>query len=434
MVSKATSTANRRSQTDEAPQGSQATRGMNRPPRGWGHRHVNRNVWGNASNLGNPAHSGPSQGGNAGDVGDNGDAIDRINQLAATVTQMATMLTQINGMPIPLEVQQLEGEIPRVEASHHNENPSGDGRGRAPTVSHHAGNTNHGPERKLPWEWNVTKCGRQFSESIPPRKSPTSGPRDDLNSHLHCQDMQNWINERCARRAHHPDDEPLYLRQRFAKVQNNPVYQQIAGLQEQIERLQKNNDPRNVTVRNLLEETESPFSEDIRAAPMSPSLKLPDLKYDGTREPTEHLETYKSWMELNSATNAFQCRAFFVTLTGIAQCWFKTLHPGSIFSFCQLSESFVFQFAFNKVQRKPTRHLYTIRKKENKSTEAFLSRFVKEEMSVKDHNDSTACGVLMAGLRSATVLKYMISIKEDISYPELISEVHRHIQAEKTLI
>ncbi|KAL5540020.1 hypothetical protein UlMin_043975 [Ulmus minor] len=53
-------------------------------------------------------------------------------------------------------------------------------------------------------------------------------------------------------------------------------------------------------------------------------------------------------------------------------------------------------------------------------------------MSVKDCNDSTACGALMAGLRSATVLKYMISVKEDISYPELISEVHRHIQAEKT--
>ncbi|KAL5577017.1 hypothetical protein UlMin_018716 [Ulmus minor] len=53
-------------------------------------------------------------------------------------------------------------------------------------------------------------------------------------------------------------------------------------------------------------------------------------------------------------------------------------------------------------------------------------------MSVKDRNDSTACGALMAGLRSVTVLKYMVSIKEDVSYPELISEVRRHIQAEKT--
>ncbi|KAL5579233.1 hypothetical protein UlMin_011675 [Ulmus minor] len=221
--------------------------------------------------------------------------------------------------------------------------------------------------------------------------------------------MRNRINERRHGHAHDLEDEPLYLRQRFVEIQNNPVYQQIADLQEQIERLQRNNDPRNVAVKNLLEETESPFSEDIRAAPMPPRLKLPDLKYDGTGDPAEHLETYKSWMELNSATNAFQCRAFVITLTGIARRWFRTLRPGSIFSFCQLSESFVSQFAVNKVQRKPARHLYTVRQKENESTEAFLNRFVKEEMSVKDRNDSTACGALMAGLRSATVLKYMTS-------------------------
>ena len=104
MVSKAASTANRRSQADEAPQGSQVARGTNRPPCGRGHRHVNRNVCGNASNLGNPAHSGPSQGENARNVGDKGYTINYINQLAATITQMAMMLAQINGMPILLEV------------------------------------------------------------------------------------------------------------------------------------------------------------------------------------------------------------------------------------------------------------------------------------------------------------------------------------------
>ena len=45
---------------------------------------------------------------------------------------------------------------------------------------------------------------------------------------------------------------------------------------------------------NLLEETESPFNEDIRAAFMPPCHKLPDIKYDGTGDPAEHLETYKS--------------------------------------------------------------------------------------------------------------------------------------------
>ena len=39
---------------------------------------------------------------------------------------------------------------------------------------------------------------------------------------------------------------------------------------------------------------------------MPDKLKLPDVKYDKTGDPNDHLETYQSWMELNSATNAFK--------------------------------------------------------------------------------------------------------------------------------
>ncbi|KAL5546050.1 hypothetical protein UlMin_005737 [Ulmus minor] len=122
-------------------------------------------------------------------------------------------------------------------------------------------------------------------------------------------------------------------------------------------------------------------------------------------------------MELNSATNAFQCRVFVITLTGIARRWFRTLCPGSVFSFRQLSESFISQFSINKVQRKSAQRLYTIRQRDNESTEAFLNRFLKEEISIKDRNDSTDCRALMAELSIATILKYMTLVKEDIYYP-----------------
>ena len=49
--------------------------------------------------------------------------------------------------------------------------------------------------------------------------------------------------------------------------------------------------------------------------------KLPDAKYNGISDPVEHLKTYKSWMELNLAMNAFKCCAFIIILTGVAQCW-----------------------------------------------------------------------------------------------------------------
>ena len=60
------------------------------------------------------------------------------------------------------------------------------------------------------------------------------------------------------------------------------------------------------------------------------------------------------------------------------------------------------------MQRKPVRHFYTIRQKDNENTETFLNYFVREEMSVKDQNYSITCGALMDGLKNAIVIKYMI--------------------------
>ena len=57
-------------------------------------------------------------------------------------------------------------------------------------------------------------------------------------------------------------------------------------------------------------------------AMMPNKFKLPKMMYDGTGDPTDHLETYRIWMELNSATNAFKCQNFVITLTGVAQRWF----------------------------------------------------------------------------------------------------------------
>ena len=103
------------------------------------------------------------------------------------------MLTQINGMPIPLEVQQLRRKIPHLEASHHNY--FGDGQGRAPIVSHHAGNNNHGPEGG--------RCENERSHNVADNSQNLSHHegrqrhdlQDNLNSRLRGQDMRNRINE-----------------------------------------------------------------------------------------------------------------------------------------------------------------------------------------------------------------------------------------------
>ncbi|KAL5569070.1 hypothetical protein UlMin_025645 [Ulmus minor] len=51
----------------------------------------------------------------------------------------------------------------------------------------------------------------------------------------------------------------------------------------------------------------------------------------------------------------------------------------------------------------------------------------------RNRSDAAASGALMAGLRNSTVLKYLVSVgkPDTVSYPELITEIRRHIDAEK---
>ena len=118
MVSEVDSIANGQgshSNIDEAQLVNQAARGRNRAQRARGQPSINKNAHRNASNLANPS---PSQGGNAENAGANRGVDDYNNQIAAVITQMATMFIQVNGMPIPPAVQQLGVKIPSFKVSH----------------------------------------------------------------------------------------------------------------------------------------------------------------------------------------------------------------------------------------------------------------------------------------------------------------------------
>ena len=68
----------------------------------------------------------------------------------------------------------------------------------------------------------------------------------------------------------------------------------------------------------------------------------------------------------------------------------------------------------------------------NKSTEAYYNHFMKEEMNAQDWSNATESGALMVGLRNSTMLKNIALISENATYLELIAEIRRHIEAEKT--
>lgn len=99
-------------------------------------------------------------------------------------------------------------------------------------------------------------------------------------------------------------------------------------LKKRIEDIEK------TSVGPYMEEIESHFTNDILDAPLPPKLKMPQIKlYGGEGDSTEHLKTYRSWMELQGAFGVAMCRAFSLTCTRAARRWYRKLRLGSISSF-----------------------------------------------------------------------------------------------------
>ena len=116
------------------------------------------------------------------------------------------------------------------------------------------------------------------------------------------------------------------------------------------------------TVDDLIRRTASPFVLTIMECPLPSKFKMPVMDtFDGSKDPMDHLETFKALMHLQAVPDAIMCRAFPVTLKGFTRVWFNRLKPTTISTFLQLSKLFVSQYIGVQRQRRPAAHLLTVR-------------------------------------------------------------------------
>ena len=59
--------------------------------------------------------------------------------------------------------------------------------------------------------------------------------------------------------------------------------------------------------------------------------------YDGSKDPLDHLESFKTLMHLQGVADKIMCKAFPITLKGLVRIWFSRLMPNSIITFKKLS-------------------------------------------------------------------------------------------------
>ena len=138
-----------------------------------------------------------------------------------------------------------------------------------------------------------------------------------------------------------------------------------------------------VSIDALVQQTKSPFMAEVLHFPLLAKFIMPQIKtFDGTKDPVDHLNTYKNQMELHGYKDPVRCRSFAITLKGLALACFNKLPSSSISSFGELSIAFVSHFIRARTYRKLSYHLLTIKQSPQENLRSYVQRFNAESLKV----------------------------------------------------
>ena len=117
-----------------------------------------------------------------------------------------------------------------------------------------------------------------------------------------------------------------------------------------------------VSMDALVQQTESPFTIEVLHFPLPTKFRMSQIEaFDGSKDPIDHLNTYKNQMQLHGYQDPMRCRAFAITLKGSTLAWFNRLLPASVPSFKELSIAFVSHFIVARTYQKSSYHLLTVK-------------------------------------------------------------------------
>ena len=150
-----------------------------------------------------------------------------------------------------------------------------------------------------------------------------------------------------------------------------------------------------VSMDALVQQTKSPFTVGVLHFPLPVKFRMPQIEaFDGTKDPVDYLNTYKTQMELHKYQDPVRYRAFAITLKGSALAWFNRLPPASISS----SIAFVSHFIGARTYRKPSYHLLTVKQGPQENLRFYVQRFNSESLKVDIPDEKFAIIAFIAEL------------------------------------
>ena len=191
-----------------------------------------------------------------------------------------------------------------------------------------------------------------------------------------------------------------------------------------------------VSMDALVQQTESPFKVGVLHFPLPAKFRMPQIEtFDGTKDPVDHLNTYKNQMELHGYQEPVRCRAFAITLKDPALAWFNRLPPSSISSFKELSIAFISHFIGARTYKKPSYHLLTIKQSPQENLKSYVQRFNADSLRVDILDEKFTTTAFIAGLGvHSKDLMFSISKNPQVSMAEVLANAEKYINGEEALL
>jgi hypothetical protein len=161
---------------------------------------------------------------------------------------------------------------------------------------------------------------------------------------------------------------------------------------------------------------------------LSGKFKIPAIQtYTGVEDPTEHLDNYKTHMDLQGTLQELACRAFPFTLSGSAWDWFQKLPPGSITIFEDLGRKFITQFLVGCKRKKPSGKLMAMRQKGDESLKDYVIRFNQANLMVDNLTEELVYAALYQGLRVEGPLMSEIVLNHPENLADLTDVIEKYV-------
>ena len=136
-------------------------------------------------------------------------------------------------------------------------------------------------------------------------------------------------------------------------------------------------------LNELVHQMNSPFTAPVTSFPLPPKFRMTQLEaYNRSKDPLDHLESFKTLMHLQGVADEIMCQAFPTTLKGLARVQFSRLTPNSISTFKEISAQFASHFIGRRKYKKSTACMMNIKQREEETLRSYITCFNKEAFSM----------------------------------------------------